>query len=110
MLSSTVRDVRDSAQQTFFDIMKVHGDKLLRYPTPVAVDLSPPPAVGDGVSLLLELIDTHEKIMVSAGGKKPDFDPIISAILDPLKEVSCPSFSRYLSQLSCLCRILQSLT
>lgn len=87
VLSSTVRDVRDSAQQTFFDIMKVHGDKLLRYPTPVAVDLSPPPAVGDGVSLLLELIDTHEKIMVSAGGKKPDFDPIISAILDPLKEM-----------------------
>jgi hypothetical protein len=83
-LSCTVRDLQDAAQRTVFDIMKARGDRLLKYPAPVAVDLSPPPTVTEAVSLLLELIDTYESMMVPAGSKKPDFGPVIEAILDPV--------------------------
>ncbi|XP_028094755.1 conserved oligomeric Golgi complex subunit 6-like [Camellia sinensis] len=74
-------------RKTFFDILKTRGEKLLRYPPLVAVDLSPPPAVRKGVSVLLEIIETHDGIMVPASGKKSDFDPVISALLDPIIQI-----------------------
>ncbi|PWA62114.1 conserved oligomeric complex COG6 protein [Artemisia annua] len=86
-LCNTLWALRDAAQKTFFDILKVRGEKLLRYPPLVAVDLSPPPAVREGVSLLLELIGIHESMMVPASGQKPVFDPVISALLDPIIQI-----------------------
>ncbi|KAF7809531.1 conserved oligomeric Golgi complex subunit 6 [Senna tora] len=83
-LCNTLWLLRDAAQKTFFDILKGRGEKLLRYPPLVAVDLSPPPAVREGVSVLLEIIDNYNSMMVPASGKKPAFDPVISAILDPI--------------------------
>ncbi|KAE9606951.1 hypothetical protein Lal_00025871 [Lupinus albus] len=83
-LCNTLWVLKDAAQKTFFDILKGQGEKLLRYPPLVAVDLSPPPAVREGVSLLLEIIDTHNSMMFPASGQKPAFDPVISAILDPI--------------------------
>ncbi|CAL0331643.1 unnamed protein product [Lupinus luteus] len=83
-LCNTLWVLKDAAQKTFFDILKGRGEKLLRYPPLVAVDLSPPPAVREGVSLLLEIIDTHNSMMFPASGQKPAFDPVISAVLDPI--------------------------
>ncbi|KAH0645581.1 hypothetical protein KY290_034361 [Solanum tuberosum] len=83
-LCNTLLVLKEAAQKTFFDILKGRGEKLLRYPPLVAVDLSPPPALREGVSLLLEIIQTHDSMMFSASGKKPDFDPVISALLDPI--------------------------
>ena len=87
-LSNTLSTLKDAARKTFFDILKVRGEKLLRYPSLVAVDLSPPPAVREGVSVLLEIIETHDSMMVPASGKKPDFDPVISALLNPIIQAS----------------------
>lgn len=86
-LCNTLWALKDAAQKTFFDILKVRGEKLLRYPPLVAVDLSPPPAVREGVSVLLELIEIHGSMMVPASGKKPIFDPVISALLDPIIQI-----------------------
>ncbi|KAJ9552581.1 hypothetical protein OSB04_016626 [Centaurea solstitialis] len=86
-LCNTLWALKDAAQKTFFDILKVRGEKLLRYPPLVAVDLSPPPAVREGVSVLLELIEIHDSMMVPASGKKPIFDPVISALLDPIIQI-----------------------
>ncbi|KAF4385343.1 hypothetical protein G4B88_026626 [Cannabis sativa] len=83
-LSGTLWTLKDAAQKTFFDILKSRGEKLLRYPPLVAVDLSPPQAVREGVSVLLEIIDTHNSMMVPASGNKLDFDPVISALLNPI--------------------------
>ncbi|XP_028776746.1 conserved oligomeric Golgi complex subunit 6 [Neltuma alba] len=83
-LCNTLWLLKDAAQKTFFDILKGRGEKLLRYPPLVAVDLSPPPAVREGVSILLEIIDNYNSMMVPASGKKPPFDPVLSAILDPI--------------------------
>jgi len=87
VLCNTLWALRDAAQKTFFDILKSRGEKLLRYPPLVAVDLSPPKAVREGVSVLLEIIETHNSMMVTVTGKKPDFDPVISALLDPIIQV-----------------------
>ncbi|XP_010499721.1 PREDICTED: conserved oligomeric Golgi complex subunit 6 isoform X3 [Camelina sativa] len=83
-LCNTIGMVKDAAQKTFFDILKTRGEKLLRYPPPVAIDLSPPPAVREGVSLTLEIIENYNSMMVSASGEKPAFDPVLSALLDPI--------------------------
>ncbi|KAI4314617.1 hypothetical protein L6164_027505 [Bauhinia variegata] len=83
-LCNTLWLLKDAAQKTFFDILKGRGEKLLRYPPLVAVDLSPPPAVREGVSVLLEIIETYNSMMVSASGVEPAFDPVISATLDPI--------------------------
>lgn len=83
-LCNTLWALKDAAQKTYFDILKTRGEKLLRYPPLVAVDLSPPPAVREGSSVLLEIIEIHDSIMVPASGKKPDFGPVISALLDPI--------------------------
>ncbi|KAG0467181.1 hypothetical protein HPP92_018761 [Vanilla planifolia] len=86
-LCNTLWLLKDASNQTFLNILKSRGDKLLRYPPLVAVDLSPPPAVREGVSLLLELIDTYNGMMVPASGKKPDFDLVITAVLDPIVQM-----------------------
>lgn len=86
-LCNTLWALKDAAQKTFFDILKTRGEKLLRYPPLVAVDLSPPPAVREGVSLLLEIIETHASRMVPASGMKSAFDLVISALLDPIIQV-----------------------
>ncbi|VVA93242.1 unnamed protein product [Arabis nemorensis] len=84
-LCNTIGMVKDAAQKTFFDILKTRGEKLLRYPPPIAVDLSPPPAVREGVSLTLEIIENYNNsLMDSASGEKPAFDPVLSALLDPI--------------------------
>ncbi|EPS73061.1 hypothetical protein M569_01689 [Genlisea aurea] len=87
-LSNTLSSLKDASQKTFFDMLKTQGEKLLRYPHIVAVDLSPPPALKEGVSVLLELIDTYDSMMVSMSGKKPSFDPVVSALLDPIIQAS----------------------
>ena len=94
-LSVTIREVCDAAQRTVLDIVKARGDKLLRYPSAVAVDLSPPPAVAETMSILLELIDNYESMMVPAGGQKPDFEPIIEGLLDPLVQMCEQSAEAY---------------
>lgn len=94
-LSVTIREVRDAAQRTVLDIVKVRGDKLLRYGSVVAVDLSPPPAVNETMSVLLELVYNYETMMVPAGGKKPDFEPIIQGLLDPLVQMCEQSAEAY---------------
>ncbi|XP_077253885.1 oligomeric golgi complex subunit [Tasmannia lanceolata] len=86
-LCNTLWLLKDASQQTFFDILKTRGNKLLRYPSLVAVDLSPPPAVREGVSVLLEIIDTYNSMMVPASGKKPEFDPVITALIDPIVQM-----------------------
>ncbi|XP_020693435.2 conserved oligomeric Golgi complex subunit 6 [Dendrobium catenatum] len=86
-LCNTLWLLKDAAHQTFHNILKNRGDRLLRYPPLVAVDLSPPPAVREGVSLLLELIETYNGMMVSASGMKPDFDPVLAALLDPIIQI-----------------------
>ncbi|CAH2034778.1 unnamed protein product [Thlaspi arvense] len=83
-LCNTIAMVKNAAQKTFFDILKTRGEKLLRYPPPVAIDLSPPPAVREGISLTLEIIENYNSMMVSASGEKPAFDPVLSALLDPI--------------------------
>ncbi|XVE99967.1 hypothetical protein REPUB_Repub03eG0245500 [Reevesia pubescens] len=88
-LCNTLWALKDAAQKTFFEILKSRGEKLLRYPPLVAVDLSPPAAVREGVSVLLEIIETYNSMMVPASGKKLAFDPVISALLDPIIQVSC---------------------
>lgn len=40
-LCNTLWTLKDAAQKTFFDILKSRGEKLLRYPPLVSVDLSP---------------------------------------------------------------------
>ncbi|GKU96036.1 hypothetical protein SLEP1_g9316 [Rubroshorea leprosula] len=57
-LCKTLGIIKDATQKTFFEILKSRGEKLLQYPPLVAVDLSPPPAVKEGVSVLLEIIET----------------------------------------------------
>lgn len=87
--------VKDAAQKTFFDILKTRGEKLLRYPPPIAIDLSPPPAVREGVSLTLEIIENYNNsLMDSASGEKPAFDPVLSALLDPIIKVHESSSKR----------------
>lgn len=86
-LSDTLWTLKDAAQKTFFDILKTRGEKLLRYPPLVSVDLSPPPAVREGVSLLLEIVETHNSMMLPTLGKDPSFGPVISALLDPIIKI-----------------------
>lgn len=86
-LCNTLWALKDAAQKTFFDILKARGEKLLRYPPLVPVDLSPPQALREGVSLLLEIIETYDSMMVPTSGKNPAFEPVISALLDPIIQV-----------------------
>ncbi|CAN1306268.1 Conserved oligomeric Golgi complex subunit 6 [Linum perenne] len=94
-LCNTLWLLKDATQKTFFNILKSRGEKLLRYPPLVATDLSPPQAVRDGVSVLLDIIETHNSTMVPASAKTADFSLVISALLDPIIQVSLLSNSNF---------------
>ncbi|CAI9759527.1 unnamed protein product [Fraxinus pennsylvanica] len=97
-LCNTIWALKDATQKTFFDMLKTRGEKLLRYPPLVAIDLSPPPAVREGVSLLLEIIETYDRMMVPASGKKPAFELVISALLDPIIQICEQAAETYRSK------------
>lgn len=97
-LCNTIWALKDATQKTFFDMLKTRGEKLLRYPHLVAIDLSPPPAVREGVSLLLEIIETYDRMMVPASGKKPAFELVISALLDPIVQICEQAAETYRSK------------
>lgn len=97
-LCNTIWALKDATQKTFFDMLKTRGEKLLRYPPLVAIDLSPPPAVREGVSLLLEIIETYDRMMVPASGKKPAFELVISALLDPIVQICEQAAETYRSK------------
>ena len=101
-LSIALKDVANDAERTFFDILKARGDKILRYPPPIAVDLSPPLAVAEGISAWLELFNTYSEMMGPSGGQKPDFQPVLSALLDPIIQVYCELMPRLLSYMMCM--------
>ncbi|KAL1804201.1 hypothetical protein ACET3Z_026975 [Daucus carota] len=82
-LCDTVWALKDAAQKTYFDMLKTRGEKLIRYTPLVSVDLFPLPALREGVSILLEIIEIHDSMMIPASAMKPDFDPGISALVDP---------------------------
>ena len=87
-LYNTLKSLKEAAQQTFFNILKNRGDKILKYPPRVSPDLSPPPAVREAVSLMLEIIDAYRSMMFPASAKKPEFDPVVASLLDPVVQVS----------------------
>ncbi|XP_047330774.1 conserved oligomeric Golgi complex subunit 6-like [Impatiens glandulifera] len=97
-LCNTLWALKDASQKTFFDILKTRGEKLVRYPALVPVDLSPPLAVREGVSLLLEIIETYDGMMFPESGKKPPFDPVISALLDPIIQMCEQAADAYKSK------------
>ncbi|CAI5508119.1 unnamed protein product [Closterium sp. Naga37s-1] len=87
-LCVVLRDLSEAAGRAFLDAVKLRGDRVLRFPPAVPSDLSPPPLVGEGVAVVLELLQAHASMMVPAGAGKPDFLPVAAALLDPLVEVS----------------------
>ncbi|KAL2525351.1 Conserved oligomeric complex COG6 [Abeliophyllum distichum] len=97
-LCNTLWALKDAAQKTFFDILKTRGEKLLRYPPLVPIDLSPPSAVREGVSVLIEIIETHDRMMFPASGMKPAFEPVISALLDPIIQICEQAAETYKSK------------
>ncbi|CAI7820144.1 unnamed protein product, partial [Closterium sp. NIES-54] len=86
-LCVVLRDLSEAAGRAFLDAVKLRGDRVLRFPPAVPSDLSPPPLVGEGVTVVLELLQAHASMMVPAGAAKPDFLPVAAALLDPLVEV-----------------------
>ncbi|CAI5518474.1 unnamed protein product [Closterium sp. Naga37s-1] len=86
-LCVVLRDLSEAAGRAFLDAVKLRGDRVLRFPPAVPSDLSPPPLVGEGVAVVLELLQAHASMMVPAGAAKPDFLPVAAALLDPLVEV-----------------------
>jgi conserved oligomeric Golgi complex subunit 6 len=87
-LCNTIGILKDAAQQTFFNIVKSRGDKLQRYPPLVPADLSPPAAVREGISVVVELIQSYNSIMLPPSAPKPPFQPVVSSLLDPIVQVS----------------------
>ncbi|CAA6667106.1 unnamed protein product [Spirodela intermedia] len=73
----------------------------------IAADLSPPPAIMEGVSLLLEIIDTYSSMMFPASAKKPEFDPVMASLLDPIVESNDTPCKIFL--INCLSAIQQPL-
>ncbi|KAJ4744634.1 Conserved oligomeric Golgi complex subunit 6 [Rhynchospora pubera] len=86
-LCNTIGLLKDAAQQTFFNIVKSRGEKLQRYPPLVPADLSPPAAVREGISVVVELIQSYDSIMLPPSAPKPPFLPVISSLLDPIVQM-----------------------
>ncbi|KAJ3682175.1 hypothetical protein LUZ60_014748 [Juncus effusus] len=86
-LCKTIGSLKEAAQTTFFNIVKSRGEKLQRYPPLVPADLAPPPAVREGISIVIELIQTYNSIMLPPSAPKPSFLPVISSLLDPVVQM-----------------------
>ncbi|XWS38850.1 hypothetical protein CRYUN_Cryun19dG0165700 [Craigia yunnanensis] len=93
-LCHTLWALNDAAQKTLFEILRSCGETLLRYPPLVAVDLSPPAAVREGVSVMLEIIEIYKSMMIPASGKRPAFDPMCEQAAEAHKSKGAGHSSR----------------
>eukprot|EP00898_Chlorokybus_atmophyticus_P001925 jgi/Chlat1/2733/Chrsp182S02898 len=85
-LTLTLRECGQLGSRTLFEGLRAWGDRLVRYPPPPPQDLSPPTAVPEAMSKVLEMLEVHEQAMVSVVGSG-DFGPVLAAMLDPLLQM-----------------------
>eukprot|EP00899_Mesostigma_viride_P003420 jgi/Mesvir1/13079/Mv06064-RA.2 len=62
-LCATLADCQLSARRAFESQLRSWGDKMVRYPPAVPADLSPPPALAEGVIKMVEILDVHASAM-----------------------------------------------
>ncbi|KAG0231611.1 Golgi transport complex subunit 6 [Actinomortierella wolfii] len=108
-LSKTLQDMSALSMKMFFEATGQQSQALLRRPESPDSELSPAPALKDGVQQLKEIMKAFDGSFVQTQeAKEQDFAPILNAILDPLFQMCeigaghLSAFHRAIYMMNCL--------
>ncbi|KAJ8030190.1 Conserved oligomeric Golgi complex subunit 6 [Holothuria leucospilota] len=93
-LTSTLSEMEEFAQKVFFNALNVLASKLVEKVELPPADLGPTATLSQTLSLLQEILASHDSSVVSMDLREQDFARILTSVLDPLMQMCSLSASR----------------
>ncbi|XP_063967287.1 conserved oligomeric Golgi complex subunit 6-like [Lytechinus pictus] len=93
-LLATLEEMEEFAQKVFFNALNVMSSKLVDKVELPPADLGPTGSLTHTLSLLREILTSHDSSVVSMDSRQADFAKIIGCVLDPLLQMCSLSASK----------------
>ncbi|XP_033109171.1 conserved oligomeric Golgi complex subunit 6-like [Anneissia japonica] len=90
----TLEEMQEFSQKVFFNALNVHATRLIEKVELPPADLSPPTSLSQTLTLLQEVLASHDSSVVPIDARQTDFARVLSCILDPLLQMCAVSASR----------------
>ncbi|KAG9491968.1 conserved oligomeric Golgi complex subunit 6 [Eleutherodactylus coqui] len=92
-LLTTIEEMHLLSKKIFFNSLTLHASKLLDKVELPPVDLGPSSALNQTLSLLREVLVSHDSSVVPLDARQADFVQVLSCVLDPLLQMCTVSAS-----------------
>ncbi|XP_030837791.1 conserved oligomeric Golgi complex subunit 6 [Strongylocentrotus purpuratus] len=93
-LLATLEEMEEFAQKVFFNALNVKASKLVDKVELPPADLGPTGSLTQTLSLLREILTSHDSSVVSMDTRQADFAKILGCVLDPLLQMCSLSASK----------------
>ncbi|XP_056417957.1 conserved oligomeric Golgi complex subunit 6 [Hyla sarda] len=92
-LLTTIEEMHLLSKKIFFNSLTLHASKLLDKVELPPADLSPSSALNQTLTLLREVLVSHDSSVVPLDARQADFVQVLSCVLDPLLQMCTVSAS-----------------
>lgn len=92
-LLTTIEEMHLLSKKIFFNSLTLHASKLLDKVELPPVDLGPSSALNQTLTLLREVLVSHDSSVVPLDARQADFAQVLSCVLDPLLQMCTVSAS-----------------
>lgn len=92
-LLTTIEEMHLLSKKIFFNSLTLHASKLLDKVELPPVDLGPSSALNQTLTLLREVLVSHDSSVVPLDARQADFVQVLSCVLDPLLQMCTVSAS-----------------
>ncbi|XP_054852884.1 conserved oligomeric Golgi complex subunit 6 isoform X1 [Eublepharis macularius] len=93
MLLTTIEEMHLLSKKIFFNSLGLHASKLMDKIELPPADLGPSSALNQTLSLLREILASHDSCVVPVDTRQADFVQVLSCVLDPLLQICTVSAS-----------------
>lgn len=93
-LLTTIRELHELSHKLFFSSLNLHTSKLMDKVELPPVDLGPTTGLTQSLTLLREVLESHDASVLSLDDRKEDFKEILGCVVDPLMQMCSVSASR----------------
>ncbi|XP_077987894.1 conserved oligomeric Golgi complex subunit 6-like [Glandiceps talaboti] len=94
VLLSTLGDVYELCQRMFYNALNCHAQRLMEKVELPPADLGPTQSLNQTLSLLREVLASHDSSVVPLDARQEDFAKVLSCVLDPVLQMCAVSASK----------------
>ncbi|XP_070537699.1 conserved oligomeric Golgi complex subunit 6-like isoform X3 [Ptychodera flava] len=94
VLLSTISEVHELCHRMFYNSLNCHAQRLMEKVELPPADLGPTQSLNQTLSLLRQVLASHDSSVVPLDARQDDFAKVLSCVLDPLLQMSAVSASK----------------